>query len=278
MIAIPGMTLSLSISILLAAHPLAERVDLAGETGYRDLESWWPWSTEVPAPNDADELVRALERNGARLYLLNLTEGAVEFGGRGLAGVPSQEETFWANATAALQLAARAGTRYFNVLAGNVPAEGRSAGLATLERRLAELADRAAPLGIGLLIEQLNPIDHPDYLMGDPDEVVALLKRVAGRTSGEVGMLADTYHLAATDIVPAEFIGANVSAIRHVQLADFPGRGRPGSGAVEFDSVIAALPAAGYSGLLGLEFRPDGESLEPDRLWSELTKGRRMTP
>lgn len=273
-----GTPLSFSMSILLAQHPLLDRVALAVAAGYPTLESWWPWAEGVPPAQDPADLVAALEREGASLHLLNLTEGAPEFGGRGLAGVPSQEAAFWSNAEAALEVGSRAGTRYLNVLAGNVQGEGVAAGLAVLEDRLVALGDLAAASGIGLVLEQLNPGDHPDYLIVDPKAAIEVLERVAPRTSADIGMLADVYHLAASGHDPAAFIEEHHASIRHVQLADHPERGRPGSGTIRFDRVLAALERTGYRGKVGLEYLPgDAPIPGPEELWRELREGSRMT-
>ncbi|MNC80884.1 Hydroxypyruvate isomerase [compost metagenome] len=44
--------------------------------------------------------------------------------------------------------------------------------------------------------------------------------------------------------------------IGHVQFADAPGRGEPGSGELDFRPALRALADVGYDGWLGAEFRP----------------------
>jgi len=44
--------------------------------------------------------------------------------------------------------------------------------------------------------------------------------------------------------------------IGHVQFADCPGRGAPGSGELQFAPLLAALRAGGYQGWLAAEYRP----------------------
>jgi hydroxypyruvate isomerase len=44
--------------------------------------------------------------------------------------------------------------------------------------------------------------------------------------------------------------------IMHVQVADPPGRGAPGTGTLDFEPAFAALARDGYPGWVGLEYVP----------------------
>jgi len=48
--------------------------------------------------------------------------------------------------------------------------------------------------------------------------------------------------------------------IGHIQFADCPGRGAPGSGAVDFAAIRRTLREVSYNGWLGAEYRPAGET------------------
>lgn len=266
--------LSLCVSLLAGDDPVHDRVAAAAARGYRVLESWWPWPGGTPSPQDIAALAASLAEHEATLHLMNLSEGGPPWGGRGMAGIPAAEEEFWANARTALDLTSQLGIRQLHALAGNVTLEGPEECMDHLERTLAELAALAAPLGAEVVVEHLNRDDHPDYLLADPLVAVDIVRRANARSSGNVGLLADVYHLARTGLDVAEFIGENAELIRHVQLADFPGRGRPGTGDIPIKGVLRALDASGYKGFIGLEFLPDGEpgSLpSPEAFWRILT-------
>ena len=50
--------------------------------------------------------------------------------------------------------------------------------------------------------------------------------------------------------------------IGHVQYADCPGRGAPGTGNIDLAAFVDALRAIGYSGAVGLEFDPGGPTAD----------------
>jgi hydroxypyruvate isomerase len=72
--------------------------------------------------------------------------------------------------------------------------------------------------------------------------------------ASNVRLLADLYHLAVNgDDVPAVIAG-DAELIGHVQVADAPGRGEPGTGELPLDGWLSDLQQAGYSGWVGLEY------------------------
>jgi hydroxypyruvate isomerase len=77
-----------------------------------------------------------------------------------------------------------------------------------------------------------------------------------------VRLLNDAYHAARAGGDPVRDVAAYAPLIAHVQYADSPGRGAPGSGGVDLDAFVAALAAAGYDGPVGLELFHDGPTAE----------------
>lgn len=54
----------------------------------------------------------------------------------------------------------------------------------------------------------------------------------------------------------ANTIKANLPMIKHMQLADNPGRGEPGSGEINYRFLFKAIDALGYDGWIGCEYKP----------------------
>lgn len=58
--------------------------------------------------------------------------------------------------------------------------------------------------------------------------------------------------------------------VGHVHVTDVPGRHEPGTGTIDWPLQLSALRSAGYSGALGLEYRPARDT------WSSLQLIRRL--
>ena len=68
-------------------------------------------------------------------------------------------------------------------------------------------------------------------------------------------MLADFYHLAVNGDDVSAAVTAQAADFGHIQIADDPGRGQPGSGTLPLDEWLAAAHAGGYDGYVGLEYK-----------------------
>jgi hydroxypyruvate isomerase len=69
-------------------------------------------------------------------------------------------------------------------------------------------------------------------------------------------VLCDLYHLARLEADGDPDLLHDLPWIRHVQVADHPGRGEPGSGGLDLDGKLCTLEKAGYDGYVALEYQP----------------------
>ncbi|WP_222851070.1 TIM barrel protein [Phytoactinopolyspora mesophila] len=72
-----------------------------------------------------------------------------------------------------------------------------------------------------------------------------------------LGLLLDVYHLAVNGDDVATAISTHRDRIAHVQVADAPGRGAPGSGQLPLREWLTQLRTQGYGGWIALEFTSD---------------------
>ena len=54
----------------------------------------------------------------------------------------------------------------------------------------------------------------------------------------------------------------NLALIKHLQLADNPGRFEPGTGEINYRNLFLQLEAMGYDGWIGCEYKPKGGTLQ----------------
>lgn len=121
-----------------------------------------------------------------------------------------------------------------------------------------QLGDLAAESGRTIVVEPINELDVPGYLTPTPATTAALLNEVA---HPNVRMLFDAYHCARGGGEPVREAATYIGLIGHVQYADCPGRGAPGTGELPIGAFSDSLEAAGYSGAIGLEYTPNGATV-----------------
>jgi len=69
-------------------------------------------------------------------------------------------------------------------------------------------------------------------------------------------LLFDTFHLTQNGVDVVSAFGEVASRVGHVQVADSPGRGEPGSGTIDWDAFTVALDIAAYEGAVAAEYKP----------------------
>ena len=242
------MKIAANLSMLFTQLPLRERVVAAAAAGFDGVEIQFPYELAAIA------LKEALDAAGMPLVLINLPAGDLMSGGAGLAAVPARQAEFAAALQEALSYAAMVRPAWVNVLPGRLAAGvDPEQALACLQANLRQAAEAFGLLGIGVLVEAINPLDMPGFLINTPEQLAALLEAVA---HPNLAAQYDLYHMARQGLDLGAGIELLAGRIGHVQFADCPGRGAPGSGELDFAAALAALRQVGYRGWLGAEYRP----------------------
>jgi hydroxypyruvate isomerase len=249
-----------NLSILFTELPLLERPAAAAAAGFDAVELWWPWPDD-PTPDTAelDGLRTALDAAGTRLVGLNFYAGQLPGPDRGALSLPGTEsERFRANIDVAADFAASVGCTALNALYGN-RVEGTDPALQdALALENLTLAARAADrIGAILLIEALNAPESPLYPLVSAPAAVEVVDRVNEATGlDNARFLLDLYHLSMNGEDLPAVIDRYADRTGHVQIADNPGRGAPGTGALPLADLLTRLQKAGYAGWTGLEYKP----------------------
>ncbi|MGW7545857.1 TIM barrel protein [Streptomyces sp. NPDC054770] len=251
---------TVNLSILFTELPLLERPAAAAAAGFTAVELWWPWvDSPTPARSELDALRQAVTAAGVRLTGLNFYAGQLPGPDRGALSVPGEEsERFRANIDVAAGFARSLGCRSLNALYGNRvegvdPAEQDALALENLVRA-AEAADRNGAI---LLIEALNEPESPRYPLVSAPAAVEVVDKVNEASGlGNARFLMDLYHLSMNGEDLPSVIERYASKTGHVQIADNPGRGAPGTGSLPLADLLDGLRKAGYDGWVGLEYKP----------------------
>ena len=258
-------------SIMFPELPLLQRPAAARSAGFGAVEFWWPFDRPVPGDAAVDAFVAAIADAGVALVALNFFAGDLAGPDRGVLSIPDRSRQFTDNIEVTVGIGARLGVRGFNALYGNRVAglpPGQQDELATAN--IAAAAAAAARIGSTVFVEPLSgPGPYPLRLAAD---AAAVVSRARAAGAENVGILFDLYHLAVNGDDIDRAIAAQAGRIAHVQIADAPGRGEPGSGGLDLGGYLSRLAQAGYDGWVALEYQPTVSTLDSLR-W--LPRARR---
>ncbi|MEU4697855.1 hydroxypyruvate isomerase family protein [Nonomuraea dietziae] len=118
---------------------------------------------------------------------------------------------------------------------------------------LAHAAKRAADIGATVVVEALNSHENPRYPLTSSHQALEVIDQVG---MDNVKLLADLYHLHRMGEDVLGLLDTQAHRIGHVQVADDPGRGYPGSGRMPYTEIFNKLGT--YEGHVGLEYRHEG--------------------
>jgi hydroxypyruvate isomerase len=242
---------AVNVSMIGHPRPLADRLRLVAEAGFRAVEFWFPHQF------DMGEMARLTRELGLEVALFDLEPS--ETHPYGHLADPAAEGEFFRRLEDALATARQLGCRTLNVLqGGDLPEVGHDRQLETAVARLRKAAPIAEREGVLLCVEAINTFDRPGSFCCNT--------RVGARIVDAVGspwvrFQYDVYHMQLMEGNVIRTLRDNIGRIGHIQLADPPGRQEPGTGEVNFANVLAAIEELDYRGWVSLEYWPsDPES------------------
>lgn len=243
-----------NLMFLFQELPFLERFEAAAAAGFKAVEYQFPYATTI------NDIGARLDAAGLDMVLINAPSGDWPAGERGIAALPGREDEFRASIETALGYATGLRCSRLHVMAG-VPASRVTLETATdlFVRNLAWAARLAAGRGVRVLIEPLNAIDMPGYLLNTAAQAVSIIDRVG---DDNLFLQYDLYHgaMSGEDLVAT--VRANCARIAHMQVAGAPGRNEPDTGDTDFTAAFNVVDAIGYQGWIGCEYRPAAGTLD----------------
>ncbi|MFZ2170819.1 MAG: TIM barrel protein [Methylococcaceae bacterium] len=243
-----------NLSLLFTEVALIDRFKLVKQHGFKAVEIQFPYNLNLKSLNNA------LEDQQLKLVLFNVAADDLLQGGEGLACVPEKREQFRQAVTQTLEYAQLLKPEVINVLPGRCLDRHRQKEyLETFNENLYFAAGAFAALGIKTVFEAINTRDMPGFIIHSGQQMLDVLKQL---NHPNLFIQYDIYHMQMMGEKPDEFITRHAGKIAHIQFADCPGRGQPGTGQINFEHVFSAIEKSAYSGWVGAEYKPVGTTTE----------------
>lgn len=243
-----------NLSLLFTEVEFIHRFKAAKQQGFDAVEIQFPYNLS------AEILKNALEEQQLKLVLFNVDADDLLHDGEGLACVPEKRDQFRQAVAQTLEYAKLLKPEVINVLPGRCYNENRKQDyLKTFKENLCFAAEAFAPLGIKTVFEAINSHDMPGFIIHNSQQMLDILDQL---NHPKLFMQYDIYHMQMMGDKPDEFIARYADKIGHIQFADCPGRGQPGTGQINFERVFSVIKKSAYSGWVGAEYKPVGTTSE----------------
>jgi len=258
-----------NLSLMFNELSFLDRFAAARSAGFDAVEFLFPYAFE------AEQILGRLRRYGLELALHNLPPGDWAAGDRGMACDPRRINEFQDSVGLALEYALDLGVKQLHCMAGklppNVPHERAHA---TFVDNLRFAAGALAPHGIRLLIEPINDRDMPGYFLTRSSQAAGIIAECG---LDNLFLQYDVYHMQRMEGDLANTLRERLPIIRHIQIADVPGRHEPGTGEINYPFLFRLLDELGYDGWVGCEYKPRGDTVA-GLGWREGVEVRQATP
>ncbi|MES2307233.1 MAG: hydroxypyruvate isomerase [Verrucomicrobiota bacterium] len=241
-----------NLTMLFTEVPFMERFAEAKKAGFSHVEYLLPYAFSV------EELKEQLEKHQLKQILFNFPCGDWAASERGIACLPSRVEEFRAGVALSLRYAQELKVFQLNILAGK-----KAAGITdeehwkTLVENVRFAAKSVQSHGITVLVEAINHFDIPGFFLNRVEQVAKLLEEV---NEPNVRIQFDVYHVQREEGEITATLRKYFSKIGHIQIADNPGRNQPGTGEIHYPFILREIDQLGFTGQIGLEYVPKGES------------------
>ena len=242
--------LAANLSMLFKEVAFLERFAAARRAGFRAVEYQYPY--DFPP----EDVAAAAREAGVQVVLHNMPPGDRARGEHGTASLPGREHRFREDLERAIGYARAARCARLHCVAG--VSEGAEAHR-TFVHNLKYAAGRLRPEGIGATIEPLSERTVPGCFLRGSAQAARIQDEVA---ADNLRLQYDFFHMQLLEGNLAATVERLLPRIGHVQIADAPGRNEPGTGEINFDFLLAHLDRLGYSGWVGCEYNPSGDTLE----------------
>jgi hydroxypyruvate isomerase len=243
--------LEANLQFMFNEYDLIDRYDAAARAGFKGVELQAPYSLPIP------QIVERLERNNLKHVIINSPSADPDTGRLNISLRADRTDLYKERTAQAAEYAAGLGCIGVNIGCGEIddidPDEARE----TLIANMRHAAEELAKVGVVALVEAINTRDRPGFFINTTKQA---LDAIAEVDHPNLAVLYDFYHMQIMEGDLTLTVKENLSSIKHMQLADNPGRHEPGTGEINYDHLLKHLDDIGYEGWVGCEYNPSGNT------------------
>ncbi len=242
----------------LAGDDPVAQLEFAASEGF---SAWEDNSMTGRSAEDQVRLAKAMERLGMTMGVFVLNPGTA-WGPHFSRGNADDLGRFLSETRNAVDVAKRVNATWMTVVLGTretrLPLGYQTAYAIDALRRACDILE---PHGLVMVLEPLNPRDHPNMLLAEMGHAYEICR---GVDSPSCKILCDVYHQQATEGNLLDNIRRSWDEIAYFQVGDNPGRREPTTGEINYKRIFAELHSRGFEGIIGMEHGnagagPDGE-------------------
>ena len=246
--------LSANVSTLFKELDFLDRFAAAAKAGFRAVEYQYGYDFA------AEEIAATAKDAGVAIVLHNMPRALSGPGEFGSACVPGLERRFRDDLERAIEYAQAADCDRLHCMAGVVPPDAaREAVHAAYVANMRHAASRLQQEGMRVLIEPLSAGTVAGCFLTGSAQAIRLIDEIG---APNVWLQYDLFHMQMLEGNLAATLQRLLPRIGHIQLADAPGRHEPGTGEINFDFILRHIDRIGYSGWIGCEYNPLGDTVE----------------
>jgi hydroxypyruvate isomerase len=244
--------LEANIQWMFNEYDLLDRYDAAARAGFKGVEVQAPYSARV------EQIVERLERNNLKHVIINspMTDPDT-----GIINVPlrsDRTDLYMERTAKAVEYSSGLGCIGVNIGCGEAPEGFEPEEIrATYVSNIRHAAEELGKVGVVALVEAINTRDRPGFFVNTTQQALSVIEEA---DHPNLAVLYDFYHMQIMEGDLALTVKENLAAIKHIQIADNPGRHEPGTGEINYNYLLNHLDEIGYDGWVGCEYGPSGHT------------------
>lgn len=166
-------------------------------------------------------------------------------------GREDARDEFLSEIRSSVEVAKRVNATWMTVVPGHVDLRlDLGYQTANVVESLRRASDILEPHGLVMVLEPLNPRNHPGLFLKKMPQAYEICRAV---DSPACKILDDLYHQQITEGNLIPNIDAAWDEIAYFQIGDNPGRNEPTTGEINYANVFEHIRAKGFEGILGME-------------------------